>query len=50
MSSTVSILLLLCIILCITIYNRCEIYKLRKELKDFEDGLFVPHAKKDDKL
>lgn len=40
------ILLLLSVILCITIYNRIEIKKLKKELKDWEDSLFLPYRKR----
>lgn len=42
-------LILLCwlVLLIIVIMNRRDIYKLRKELKDWENGLFVPHAKKE---
>jgi hypothetical protein len=43
-------LILLCwvVLLIIVIINRRDIHKLRKELKDWQDGLFVPHAKKED--
>lgn len=38
------ILLYLTILLVVIIRNRLDIHKLRKELKDWQDGLFVPHA------